>query len=149
MRDRYNVSILIALLFVRELVGKIREEKKRGGWIGGNGGGGNGGRKGGKGNGHIIANIINPGVIYTAITRHATGAMKQIFQGVMTLMARWTEEGARTLVLTAEGGEETHGEYLDDGKAAGEVCIQLFYFLCFLKRRKEGGSGGWVEDIWR
>lgn len=46
MRDRYNVSILIALLFVRELVGKIREEENRGGWIGDNGGGGSGGRKG-------------------------------------------------------------------------------------------------------
>ncbi|KAG4026716.1 hypothetical protein MFRU_037g00270 [Monilinia fructicola] len=98
MRDRYNVSKLIGLLFVRELALALGESEKRG-------------QKG-----RVVANVVNPGLVDTAITRHATGATKHLLQGMMALMARTTEEGARTLVIGAEGREETHGEYLDDGK---------------------------------
>ena len=37
-----------------------------------------------------------------------------IFRIVSSLVARPTEVGARTLVNAAEGGEETHGQYMDD-----------------------------------
>ncbi|QSZ34821.1 hypothetical protein DSL72_007680 [Monilinia vaccinii-corymbosi] len=98
MKDRYNVSKLIILLFARELAVALAESEERG-------------RQG-----HIVANVVNPGLVNTAITRNATGAAKHVMQGMMTLLARTTEEGARTLVIAAEGGEETHGQYLDDGK---------------------------------
>ncbi|KAA8569094.1 hypothetical protein EYC84_000764 [Monilinia fructicola] len=98
MRDRYNVSKLIGLLFVRELALALGESEKRG-------------QKG-----RVVANVVNPGLVDTAITRHATGATKHLLQGMMALMARTTEEGRGPWLLVRRGREETHGEYLDDGK---------------------------------
>ncbi|RAL59151.1 hypothetical protein DID88_006707 [Monilinia fructigena] len=53
--------------------------------------------------GRVVANVVNPGLVDTAIMRHATGATKHLMQGIMALMARTTEEGAKTLVIGAEG----------------------------------------------
>ena len=39
-----------------------------------------------------------------------------IFKIASAIFARSTEVGARTVVNGAEGGEETHGKYLDDCK---------------------------------
>ncbi|ATZ53833.1 hypothetical protein BCIN_09g06040 [Botrytis cinerea B05.10] len=98
MKDRYNVSKLISLLFSRELAFALRESERRG-------------REG-----HVVANIVNPGLVDTEIMRHATGATKHLVRGAMKLMARSVEEGSRTLVHAAGGEEETNGMYLDDCK---------------------------------
>ncbi|KAF7908224.1 uncharacterized protein EAF01_003979 [Botrytis porri] len=98
MRDRYNVSKLISLLFSRELAFALRESETRG--MGG----------------HVVVNIVNPGLVDTKIMRHATGATKHLVRGAMKLMARSVEEGSRTLVHAAGGEEETNGMYLDDCK---------------------------------
>ncbi|THV47281.1 hypothetical protein BGAL_0322g00120 [Botrytis galanthina] len=98
MRDRYNVSKLISLLFSRELASGIRESETRGE------------------RGHVVVNIVNPGLVDTEIMRHATGATKHLVRGAMKLMARSVEEGSRTLVHAAGGEEETNGMYLDDCK---------------------------------
>lgn len=48
--------------------------------------------------------------------------------------------GSEDISFDSRRGEETHGEYLDDGKVAGEVCIQPF--LLFVLSEKEERRGG-------
>jgi hypothetical protein len=64
--------------------------------------------------GKIITSVVNPGFVATQIMRQQ-GPLFQIYQKVLQkALARSPEEGSRTLVHGAEGGEETHGQYLDD-----------------------------------
>ena len=62
----------------------------------------------------MVINHVNPGWVITDIMREWTGLKRMIFMFVRSLFARTTEVGARTLVNAAEGGEETHGQYMDD-----------------------------------
>lgn len=90
---RYYVSKLLELLLVRELADQMSKSNK--------------------GN-TVIVSILNPGSVITDIARDE-GFRSKVFAWLLHhLLARPTEEGARTLVHAAEGGEETHGQYLDD-----------------------------------
>ncbi len=64
--------------------------------------------------GRVIINCLNPGWCYSEVMREATGANLMMFKGVRAMLARKTEVGSRTLVAAAEGGPETHGQYMDD-----------------------------------
>ena len=64
--------------------------------------------------GKIIVNHVNPGWVVTEVMREWTGLKLFIFKIFRALLARTTEVGGRTLVNAAEGGEETHGQYIDD-----------------------------------
>lgn len=64
--------------------------------------------------GRVIVNHVNPGWVVTEAMREWTGLKLFIFKFFRAMIARRTEVGARTLVNAAEGGEETHGQYLDD-----------------------------------
>ncbi|KAK4040660.1 hypothetical protein C8A01DRAFT_15502 [Parachaetomium inaequale] len=103
MKDRYYVSKLIQLLTVREFANELTKSTKPG---------------------KIVTSVINPGFVATQIMRHE-GPLFQIYLRVLRkMLARTAEEGSRTLVHGAEGGEETHGQYLDDckvGSASGFV----------------------------
>ena len=48
--------------------------------------------------------------------REYKGLTWLIFTIASAIFARSTEVGSRTVVNGADGGEETHGEYLDDCK---------------------------------
>lgn len=122
MKDRYNVSKLISLLFSRELAFALRESERRG-------------REG-----HVVANIVNPGLVDTEIMRHATGATKHLVRGAMKLMARSVEEGSRTLVHAAGGEEETNGMYLDDCKIGKLVPPLRVLFIRY------GYCGFWTNE---
>jgi retinol dehydrogenase 12 len=64
--------------------------------------------------GKVVTSVVNPGFVATQIMRQQ-GPLFQIYQKVLQkTLARSPEEGSRTLVHAAEGGEETHGQYLDD-----------------------------------
>lgn len=64
--------------------------------------------------GKIITSVVNPGFVATQLMRQK-GPLFQVYQKVLQkVLARTPEEGSRTLVHGAEGGEETHGQYLDD-----------------------------------
>ncbi|CZR66841.1 related to enoyl-CoA hydratase/isomerase [Phialocephala subalpina] len=95
MSDRYNVSKLIETFCVRELADKITESKSEG---------------------KVVANILNPGFVDTAIMRNSSFLFSIYVLTMKKLLSRTTEEGGRTLVHGAEGGDETHGQYLDDCK---------------------------------
>ncbi|KAI9745312.1 MAG: hypothetical protein M1818_001592 [Claussenomyces sp. TS43310] len=95
MADRYNVSKMLDLLCLRGLAKDLDTSPKEG---------------------RVIASLINPGFVDTAIMRNATGVYKYFALFMKKLITRTTEEGGRTLVAAAYGGPETHGAYLDDCK---------------------------------
>ena len=64
--------------------------------------------------GRVVINHVNPGWVVTEVMREWTGIRQVIFRITRKLFARTTEVGARTLVNAAEGGEDTHGQYMDD-----------------------------------
>jgi retinol dehydrogenase-12 len=66
--------------------------------------------------GHIIASTMNPGFVATDIMREANWYRRIWFSIMKSLLARTAEVGGRTLVNAAEGGDATHGAYLNDCK---------------------------------
>ena len=66
--------------------------------------------------GSVIISTINPGHVRTDILREATVVDNLWMKPANRLLGRTTEVGGRTLVNAAEGGKETHGQYLDDCK---------------------------------
>ena len=64
--------------------------------------------------GKVIINHVNPGWVVTEVMREWTGLKRLIFLFFRAIFARSTEVGSRTLINAAEGGEETHGQYMDD-----------------------------------
>lgn len=86
---------MMELLLVRELAEQITKSSKPG---------------------RVTTSIINPGFVKTDIMRDASWLYHIYVRGLAAIMARTAEEGGRILVSAAEGGEETHGQYLDDCK---------------------------------
>ena len=91
---RYNVSKMIELLCFRELANDVTKSSKQ----------------------RIIVSLINPGFIKTDIMRDTSGLYKLYIKVMQKTLSRPTEVGGRILVSAAEGGDETHGQYLDDCK---------------------------------
>lgn len=83
------------LLLVRELAGQVTKSSKPG---------------------RITVSILNPGFVRTDIMRDSTRLFYIHYVCLAALLARTAEEGGRILVSAAEGGEQTHGQYLDDCK---------------------------------
>lgn len=84
---------MMELLAVRELATKMTESKK---------------------DGQVIVSVVNPG---WAKTNMGSGEKSGLFAAFgRRFIARETEVGSRTLVHAAEGGLETHGQYLSDCK---------------------------------
>jgi retinol dehydrogenase 12 len=92
---RYEVSKLIQLLCTRELANQLEKSRK---------------------DGQVITSTINPGFVNTAIMREAKWPFTLWLAFLKKTLSRTAEEGGRTLVNAAEGGNETHGQYLDDCK---------------------------------
>jgi len=93
MDDRYNVSKLLEILALRELCQKHIPQPYP-----------------------VTVNTLNPGFCHSGLAREIDNdwgmwAMKKV-------LARTTEVGGRTLVLSALAGKETHGEYMTDGVVA-------------------------------
>lgn len=65
--------------------------------------------------------MVNPGLSHTDVAQNLGWVQGKIVKGVLSLVGRAPEEAGRTLVLAAEGGPETHGQYLDDGKVGRYV----------------------------
>ncbi|KAE9367394.1 putative short-chain dehydrogenase/reductase family protein [Stipitochalara longipes BDJ] len=95
LNERYEVSKLIQLLCARELANQLDKSQK---------------------SGRIIVSTLNPGFVATAIMREASWPFTWWLAFLKAALARTPEEGGRTLVNAAYGGEETHGQYLDDCK---------------------------------
>ncbi|KAI0418974.1 putative short-chain dehydrogenase/reductase family protein [Xylaria grammica] len=95
MRQRYVLSKLLELLAFRELSEAVSKSSKPG---------------------DIVVNIVNPGSVQTALDREGHGPRAMVWTAFVGTVGRTAEEGSRTLVHGAQGGRETHGQYLDDCK---------------------------------
>jgi NAD(P)-dependent dehydrogenase (short-subunit alcohol dehydrogenase family) len=91
MHDRYNVSKLLEVFAVREIVATKASEGYP-----------------------VIINLVNPGFCVSQLMRNLSPLLRFIIRFIFR--ARSTEVGSRTLVHAASAGEETHGQYLGDCK---------------------------------
>lgn len=104
MGERYYISKLIQLLTIREFANQLDKSRAAAGAR----------SEESDRNARIITSAVNPGFVATDILRNR-GPVAQLGLAILRkLMARTTEEGARTVVHGAVGDDETHGEYLDD-----------------------------------
>ncbi|KAK4172949.1 hypothetical protein QBC36DRAFT_195807 [Triangularia setosa] len=97
--NRYYVSKLVQLLCARQLAEEITKNRP-------------------KHQGDVVVSVVNPGFVKTQITRNASATFQVFLKGMQTALSRTAEQGARTLMFGAAGGQETHGKYLDDCKVS-------------------------------
>lgn len=65
----------------------------------------------------VIINCLTPGACHSDFGRERSGWLKiAAFEIAKFMIARPTEVGSRTLVAGAEAGEESHGEYMANGR---------------------------------
>ncbi|KAF8854286.1 NAD(P)-binding protein [Acephala macrosclerotiorum] len=88
--ERYAVSKLLEVFFVRELAKKINESKKP----------------------KVIVNCMTPGACKSDFHRESTGLKALAMEVMKFLIARTTEAGSRTLFAGAAAGEESHGQFM-------------------------------------
>lgn len=88
--DRYNVSKLMEVLFVRELVSRYRDDS-------------------------VVITIVNPGLCHSELTRKVPTALGWFVFVLKGIFARTTEVGSRTLVAGAHAGPSSHGQFMSDG----------------------------------
>ena len=65
---------------------------------------------------NVIINDVNPGMVVTEAMREWTGFKAGLLKVMQVSLFRSTEVGSRTLMNAAEGGKETHGQYMNDCK---------------------------------
>ncbi|KAJ9495856.1 hypothetical protein H2202_008650 [Exophiala xenobiotica] len=94
--DRYNVSKLMEVLFVRELVARLNESQPS--------------------PPPVIITLVNPGLCRSALDRDMSPVLRWVGFVMRALIGRSTEVGSRTLVYGACAGPESHGEFMSDGK---------------------------------
>lgn len=96
MVDRYNVSKLLEVFTVRELAQRMNT-------------GPHAAEK-------VVLNTLTPGFCHSSLTRDASGLVGLMIMGMKAVLARSTEVGARTLVASTAAGEESHGQYMSEGR---------------------------------
>jgi len=96
--NRYEISKLMQILFVRELVSRINAKNPP--------------------SPSATINLVNPGLcVSTLATRNETPLAARIIVSIVyKILGRTTEVGSRTLVLGAFAAPISHGEYMSDGQ---------------------------------
>jgi len=92
---RYSVSKLIEVLFVRELVSRLSNTKSS--------------------TPPVVINMVNPGLCVSSLTRDRHPIFQVLVFFLSRLIGRKTEVGARTEVIAACAGPESHGKFMSDG----------------------------------
>lgn len=88
MSARYNVSKLLEVFYCREMASQSQQNGKP----------------------SVIINYLNPGFCHSELTRDSGWGMRIL----KFFLARTTEAGSRTLVVAADAGSESHGEYMSN-----------------------------------
>ncbi|ETS86891.1 hypothetical protein PFICI_00719 [Pestalotiopsis fici W106-1] len=98
VNDRYAVTKLMEVLFVRELVARLRA-------VDGS-------------HPPVIINLVNPGTCISALNRYINPPLagRIGIKVLEVLFMRTTEVGGRTYVYSAAAGPEYHGEFMSDGE---------------------------------
>jgi hypothetical protein len=94
-RNRYAISKLIEVLFIRELVSRLKPSESAP---------------------PVIIDLVNPGLCYSNSGRDMPLSQRVVFGILRALLARSTETGSRTLVHGAAAGPTSHGEFMSDGQ---------------------------------
>ncbi|KAB8204197.1 NAD(P)-binding protein [Aspergillus parasiticus] len=93
-QPRYQVTKLIEVLFMRELVARLKSKTVSAP--------------------SVIINIVNPGLCFSNLDR--SGSEPPLIVRIMRrILDRTTEVGGRTLVLAAAAPASSHGEFQSDG----------------------------------
>lgn len=93
---RYNISKLMLLFAIRALAEDMDESSKEG---------------------DVVFNVVNPGLVDTGIWSNLSFFMRMVYWPLKPFNST-AEVGARNLVHSAIGGQETHGKYLGSCKVA-------------------------------
>jgi retinol dehydrogenase-12 len=99
-QNRYGVSKLLQVFFVREIASRITASTKP----------------------RVTINCKTPGACRSEFDRESTGIAKLFGLLLQLLVARTTEAGSRTLVAGIAAGEASHGAYMAD-------CVVARYVL--------------------
>lgn len=97
--NRYNVSKLLEVLFVREFVSRISDAKSSS-----------------RVPPPVIIDMVNPGFCISSLDRDQNRVVQIITFIARRLIGRSTEQGSRTLVYGACAGPASHGEFMSDGQ---------------------------------
>ncbi|KEF55002.1 uncharacterized protein A1O9_08654 [Exophiala aquamarina CBS 119918] len=89
--DRYNISKALEVLFIRELVSRLGDDKS------------------------VVIDLVNPGLCWSELDRNNPLPLRVILFLFRSAFARSTEVGSRTLVHGAIAGQSSHGEFMCDG----------------------------------
>lgn len=89
--DRYNVSKALEVLFVRELVSRLGDDKS------------------------VVITLVNPGLCKSSLDRNGPAYQRYFAGALRFLLGRSTEVGSRTLIHGASAGPSSHGEFMSDG----------------------------------
>ncbi|KIW93121.1 uncharacterized protein Z519_05726 [Cladophialophora bantiana CBS 173.52] len=100
MLARYPVSKLIGILFIRELVLRLREHDRSRTVTAS----------------PITITLVNPGLCMSDLDRNVILPGRILMYIVRLLLGRSTEVGSRTLVYGACAGPDSHGAFMSDGK---------------------------------
>jgi NAD(P)-dependent dehydrogenase (short-subunit alcohol dehydrogenase family) len=92
INDRYNVSKLLEVLFVRELVTRIGADD------------------------FVSITIVNPGLCMSSLNRDGPAILQVMLNVVLRPIVRSTEQGARALVHGASVGMQSHGKFMSNGE---------------------------------
>ncbi|KAL8785789.1 MAG: hypothetical protein Q9213_003167 [Squamulea squamosa] len=87
MGERYEVSKLLEVFYVRELAAHTKRSDKPG---------------------NVIINFVNPGLCHSELAREGDLAVRTL----KFFLARTTEVGSRNFITATTLGEESHGEYI-------------------------------------
>lgn len=87
--DRYNISKLLEILFMREVCSRLHDES-------------------------VVITLVNPGMCKSDLDRSINFVLRSFLWGFRMVLARTTEVGSRTLVTGACAGPESHGQFMSD-----------------------------------
>ena len=97
MVDRYNVSKLLEVLYVRELANAMDKSSKA----------------------QVTLNTVNPGLCHSNLATANNSAGEPLALTILkALVGRTTEVGSRTLVAAGCADHDSHGKYMSNGVIA-------------------------------
>ncbi|KAJ9618363.1 hypothetical protein, variant [Exophiala oligosperma] len=95
--DRYNVSKLLEVLFIREFVSRLSHSQP-------------------SSQPPVVITLVNPGLCRSSLDRDQHFLVRMTTDVLRFIVGRATEVGSRTLVHGACAGPESHGMFMSDGK---------------------------------
>jgi hypothetical protein len=97
MHDRYGTTKLLDILIVQELAARLDAASA--------------------GASPVVVNTANPGLCQSDLFRDLFFLGKWVFNLGLLIFGRTSEQGSRAFTSAIAGGRESHGKYMDGGKA--------------------------------